>query len=214
MRAHRAILAVALAMVLGYAWLSGALIWRGHASVPRLPPAGDHLDTAIFAAGCFWCVEADFDVVPGVVRTTSGYTGGHVSRPTYQQVVRGYTGHAEAVEVLFDPRVVSYDALLEHYWRNVDPFTAHRQFCDIGSPYRPMIVVRDAAQREAAERSLRQMQQRFDQPILVTIAEAGVLYPAEAYHQDYARTHPLQYRFYRWRCGRDARLSAIGGAGS
>ena len=166
---------------------------------------------ATFAAGCFWCTEADFDKVRGVVSTTSGYTGGRVPNPTYEQVSNGGTGHAEAVEVVFDPAVVTYEQLLDHFWHNVDPFVTNRQFCDVGEQYRPEIFVQNASQRAAAEASLKKMQQRFRQPILVRISNAGPFYRAEDYHQDYHNTHDVRYKYYRWRCGRDARLAAIWG---
>ncbi len=228
MRRQRAIFIAAVVMAVGYVWLGGGfagLSSRGESSEPSAAsgesafvgqsdgPGLDHssanLQTATFAAGCFWCVEADFDKVPGVVSTTSGYTGGHVSDPTYQQVSRGGTGHTEAVEIAFDASVVSYEQLLDHYWRNVDPFVVHRQFCDVGDQYRPEIFVHDALQREMAERSRQQMQRRFSEPILVKISDAGAFYRAEAYHQDYYQANSVPYRYYRWRCGRDARLAQI-----
>jgi peptide-methionine (S)-S-oxide reductase len=211
MRAQRVILIVAVVLAVGYAWLRGGFV--GLASTddaPKPAPAStEGLDLATFAAGCFWCAEADFEKVAGVIAVTSGYTGGSVSDPSYQQVSRGGTGHAEAVEVLFDPKVVTYTALLDHFWRNVDPFVAHRQFCDVGNQYRPEIFVHNASQRAAAEDSKRRFQARFTAPILVRITDAGPFYRAEDYHQDYAHTHPAQYRYYRWSCGRDARLREI-----
>jgi len=177
------------------------------------PPAAQvaGMQKATFAGGCFWCVEADFDKLPGVVSTTSGYTGGHVENPTYEQVSRGGTGHAEAVEIVFNPAVVSYEQLLDHFWHNVDPFVSHRQFCDVGDQYRPEIFVHSDAQRAAAEASRQRVQSRFKQPIVVKVTAAALFYPAEAYHQDYHNTHSVQYRFYRWTCGRDARLRQIWG---
>ncbi len=169
------------------------------------------LQKATFAAGCFWCVESDFDKLRGVVSTTSGYTGGRLPNPTYQQVSSGGTGHAEAVEVVFDPAIVTYDQVLDHFWHNVDPFSAHRQFCDAGEQYRPEIFVHDASQRAAAEASKKRVQQRFHEPIVVRITNAGPFYRAEDYHQDYHNTSSVRYRYYRWRCGRDARLAAIWG---
>ncbi|MBM3820551.1 MAG: peptide-methionine (S)-S-oxide reductase MsrA, partial [Acidimicrobiia bacterium] len=170
-------------------------------------------EKATFASGCFWCTEADFDKVTGVISTTSGYTGGRTPNPTYRQVSSGGTGHAEAVEVVYDPRIVTYDALLDHYWKNVDPFTANRQFCDVGSQYRPEIIVHNAEQRRAAEASKATLQKRFGgQPIVVAVTDAGVFYPAEEYHQDYYQKNSAQYRFYRYGCGRDARLEAIWGS--
>ena len=169
------------------------------------------VEKATFAAGCFWCVEADFDKLPGVISTTSGYTGGRTSNPNYEQVSRGGTGHVEAVEIVFNPSVVTYDQLLEHFWHNVDPFVAQRQFCDVGDQYRPEIFVHSATQRAAAEASRQRVQKRFKQPIVVKVTDAAPFYVAEAYHQDYHNTHAVQYRFYRWTCGRDARLRQIWG---
>ena len=206
---QRAIFIAALALGLGYAWVRGGFV--GAVSNPpaslQATPAGT--ETATFAAGCFWCAEADFEKLPGVIAVISGYTGGHVRNPTYKQVSSGGTGHAESVQVLYDPGRISYEALLDHYWRNIDPFVSNRQFCDVGDQYRPEIFVHNARQRAAAEESRRRIQQRFSTPILVRISDAGVFYRAEAYHQDYAKTHPVQYRFYRWTCGRDARLNQI-----
>jgi len=168
---------------------------------------------ATFAGGCFWCVEADFDKVPGVKSTTSGYTGGQVPNPSYAQVSAKGTGHAEAVEIVFDPAVVSYGRLLEIYWRSIDPTTRDRQFCDVGSPYRTAIFVHDEQQLKAARESLAALEQRkpFPEPIVTQIVPAGPFYPAEAYHQDYYRKNPLRYQLYRSGCGRDARLQQLWG---
>jgi peptide-methionine (S)-S-oxide reductase len=225
---HRWILAAAVLLAVGYVWLAGGFVGMGsgrpqeRASEPAAGPPAEAvsqetsvpagLATATFASGCFWCTEADFDKVPGVVSTTSGYTGGAQPNPDYESVSSGRTGHAEAVEVVYDPAVVTYEELLDHYWRNVDPFTAHRQFCDVGNQYRPEIFVHDAAQRQAAEASKARIQQRFkDMAVVVAISDAGAFYPAEDYHQDYYRKNSAQYRFYRYGCGRDARLRAIWG---
>lgn len=213
MRSHRAIFVTAVVLAFGYVWLSGGFVgvWATEdgAAAQQAPARASKLQTATFAAGCFWCVEADFDKVPGVVSTTSGYTGGRVPNPTYDEVSAGRTGHTEAVEIVFDPSVVTYEQLLEHFWKNVDPFAANRQFCDIGEQYRPEIFVHDAAQRAAAEASKTRTQTRFEQPIVVRISDAGPFYRAEAYHQDYYKKNSLQYRYYRWRCGRDDRLEEI-----
>jgi peptide-methionine (S)-S-oxide reductase len=169
------------------------------------------VETAVFAGGCFWCVEADFDKVMGVVSTTSGYTGGSLANPTYQQVSSGGTGHVEAVRVEFDPSVVTYDVLLEHFWKSVDPFNGRGQFCDTGEPYRPVIFVSSADQRKLAEASRQAVQARFKERIAVDIEAAGPFYAAEAYHQDYYLKNPVRYRFYRWNCGRDSRLAQVWG---
>ncbi len=215
MRAQRAILVVAIVLGLGYAWLRGAFVTGPGASVaanPAAAHAGGTLAKATFAAGCFWCAEADFEKVDGVRSVVSGYTGGATANPTYEQVSRGGTGHTEAIEVLFDPAVVSYEQLLDHFWRNVDPFAGDRQFCDIGSQYRAEIFVHDAAQRAAAERSQQRVAARLRRAVAIRVTDAGPFYLAEAYHQDYYRTHQAQYRFYRWSCGRDARLAEIWGS--
>ena len=164
---------------------------------------------ATFAAGCFWCVEADFDKVPGVVSTTSGYAGGTLKNPTYEQVSRGGTGHTEAVEIVYDPAKVTYAQLLDHFWKNVDPLMAHRQFCDVGDQYRPAIFVHDEAQRREAEESKARVQQRFKEPVVVQVVAAGPFYRAEDYHQDYYKKNPLRYRYYRFGCNRDARLEEL-----
>jgi peptide-methionine (S)-S-oxide reductase len=216
-RRQSIILVAAIAVAVGYAWLRGGFVGIASSAAPSssLPRAARQgLETATFAAGCFWCAESDFEKVPGVVSVVSGYSGGRVVNPTYAQVSHGGTGHAESVEVTFDPAVVTYEGLLDHFWRNVDPFVSHRQFCDVGDQYRPEIFVHDAAQRAAADASKRRMQQQFAAPILVRISDAGPFYPAESYHQDYYKTHPIQYRFYRWSCGRDARLASIWSAAS
>jgi peptide-methionine (S)-S-oxide reductase len=169
---------------------------------------------ATFAGGCFWCVEADFDKVPGVVSTTSGYIGGKVANPTYQQVVTNTTGHAEAVEIVFDPAKVSYEQLLEHFWRTIDPTTKDRQFCDAGTPYRTAVFALDAAQLKAAQASMAALEKSkpFPEPIVTQIALAGPFYVAEDYHQDYYKKNPVRYQYYRSGCGRDARLKQLWGA--
>jgi peptide-methionine (S)-S-oxide reductase len=169
---------------------------------------------AIFAGGCFWCVESDFDKVPGVLSTTSGYIGGKVANPTYEQVSSKSTGHAEAVEIVFDPAKVSYEQLLEHFWRTIDPTTKDRQFCDAGTPYRTAIFAVDGAQLKAAQTSLATLEKSkpFSEPIVTQIALAGPFYAAEDYHQDYYKKNPLRYQYYRTGCGRDARLKALWGA--
>lgn len=210
MHSHRIILLVAITVSVGYAWLNGAFVGLVPAHDDGgVAAQGRHLQKATFAAGCFWCVEADFDKVKGVVETVSGYTGGQVAHPTHDQVAFGGTGHAEAVEVTFDPAIVTYEQLLDHYWRNVDPFVDGRQFCDRGTQYRPGIIVHDEQQRAAAEASKQRMQQLFSQPIVVSIGDAGPFYRAEASHQNYHAEHRVQYSYYRWRCGRDERLAEI-----
>jgi peptide-methionine (S)-S-oxide reductase len=169
------------------------------------------LAKATFAGGCFWCMEPPFDALDGVVSTTSGYTGGHTANPTYEQVSAGKTGHAEAVEIVYDPRKVTYARLLEVFWRNIDPLTANAQFCDAGSQYRAGIFVHDATQRRLAEASKDAAAQRLQKPIVTEITAASQFWPAEEYHQDYYKKNPIRYKFYRSSCGRDRRLEAIWG---
>jgi len=193
--------AIAVLLVLGgTAWAQGA-------SAPGATAI------ATFAGGCFWCVESDFDKLPGVLSTTSGYTGGKVANPSYEQVSSKTTGHAEAVEIAYDPKRISYEQLLNHFWHSIDPTTKDRQFCDVGSPYRTAIFVHGAAQRRAAEASLAELQKTkpFKEPIVTQIVDAGPFYPAEAYHQDYYRKNPVRYHYYRSACGRDARLAQLWG---
>jgi peptide-methionine (S)-S-oxide reductase len=168
---------------------------------------------ATFAGGCFWCMEPPYDKLDGVLATTSGYTGGDKADPTYQEVSAGGTGHAEAVQVTYDPAKVSYEELLEVFWRNVDPLDAGGQFCDRGDQYRTAIFVHGEEQRRLAEASKQALveSRRFEQPIVTEIVEAGPFYPAEDYHQDYYEKNPIRYNFYRWNCGRDARLEQLWG---
>lgn len=168
---------------------------------------------ATLAGGCFWCVEADFDKVPGVISTTSGYIGGRVANPTYEQVAGKGTGHAEAVEIIYDPKRVSYEQLLEYFWRTIDPTTKDRQFCDAGSPYRSAIFAHDAQQLAAAKASLAALEKSkpFKEPIVTEIVLASTFYVAEDYHQDYYKKNPVRYNYYRTGCGRDARLQQLWG---
>lgn len=169
---------------------------------------------ATFAGGCFWCMEPPFDKLEGVISTTSGYIGGHKDNPTYKEVSAGVTGHTEAVQVVYNPAVISYEKLLEVFWRNVDPLTANRQFCDSGSQYRTGIFYHDETQQRLAEQSKQALEQsgRFKQPIVTEITTATKFYPAEEYHQDYYQKNPLRYQFYRYGCGRDERLEALWGS--
>ena len=171
------------------------------------------LAKATFAGGCFWCVEEAFDKVAGVVTTTSGYIGGHKQNPTYDEVSAGITGHTEAVEVAFDPRKVSYEQLLEVFWKNHDPTADNRQFCDVGTHYRPAIFWHDEAQRKAAEasRAVIEKTKKFPQRIVTPIERATRFWPAESYHQDYHLKNPARYKFYATNCGRYARLAELWG---
>ncbi len=177
------------------------------------PAIATDVDTATFAAGCFWCMEHPFDAIDGVISTTSGYIGGHQDQPTYQQVSSGSTGHTEAVQIVFDSSKVSYDQLLEIYWRNSDPTTANRQFCDIGSQYRPAIFYHNQEQQRLAEASKKHIQQHksFPQEIITEITATSTFWPAEAYHQDYYLKNPIRYKFYRYNCGRDQHLEQLWG---
>jgi peptide-methionine (S)-S-oxide reductase len=170
--------------------------------------------TAVFAGGCFWCEETAFEGVPGVLAVTSGYTGGHLANPTYEQVSAGGTGHAESVEVAYDPRKISYEKLLDIFWHNVDPLQRDAQFCDHGTQYRSAIFYRDESQRAAAEASKAKLEEeaRFKGKIVTEIGPASTFYRAEEYHQDFYRKNPVRYYSYRAGCGRDARLKALWGA--
>jgi len=177
------------------------------------PAASGDDDTAVatFAGGCFWCVEADFDKVEGVISTTSGYTGGHKKDPTYREVSAGGTGHTEAVRIEYDPDKVSYRELLDVFWVNHDPTTDTRQFCDAGSQYRPAIFYHNAEQKRVAEASKQEIKNNHSFPVLTEITEAGEFYVAEDYHQNYYEKNPIRYKFYRYGCGRDARLKQLWG---
>jgi peptide-methionine (S)-S-oxide reductase len=191
---------------LAAAIVSAGAAWTG--------PAKAGQAVATFAGGCFWCMEPPFDKLKGVISTTSGYIGGRTQNPTYKQVVAGGTGHAEAVQVVYDPSQVSYERLLYVFWRNIDPLAKDRQFCDTGNQYRTAIFVHDAEQRRLAEMTKKAIKRsgRFSVPIQTEIADAGTFYPAEDYHQDYYLKNPVQYRFYRWNCGRDQRLRELWGS--
>ncbi len=175
----------------------------------QAPQSGQAVAT--FAGGCFWCTEADFDQVPGVLSTTSGYTGGTVANPTYQQVGSGETGHAEAVEIVYDPAKVSYEKLLDVYWHSIDPLVKNRQFCDVGNDYRTAIFFHGEEQKRLAEESKKAIAAQLKQPIETEIVPAGPFYKAEDYHQDFHLTNATKYKFYRWNCGRDQRLQQIWG---
>ena len=166
---------------------------------------------ATFAGGCFWCMEPPYDELEGVTSTISGYIGGTKKDPTYEQVSAGTTGHTEAVQITYDPQKVSYEKLLEIFWRNIDPLTANAQFCDSGSQYRSGIFYHDEAQKKLAEASQKRIQTRFKQPVVTEITAASEFYPAEDYHQDYYKKNPIRYKIYRYGCGRDQRLKELWG---
>ena len=173
----------------------------------------DALAQATFAGGCFWCMEPPFDKLEGVVSTTSGYTGGRKSDPSYKEVVAGGTGHAEAVQVLYDPTKITYAELLDVFWRNIDPTTPNRQFCDRGHQYRTAIFYLDPEQKRLAAESKQRIEtsKKLEGPIVTEITEASEFWPAEDYHQDYYKKNPLRYKLYRHRCGRDQRLKELWG---
>jgi len=183
-------------------------------SPPTRSSADDQaLARATFAGGCFWCMEPPYDKVDGVVETISGFSGGHVADPSYRQVVAGGTGHIEVVQVVYDPSKVSYERLLDIYWRNVDPFQADGQFCDRGETYRTAIFAHNSAQANAARQSRQDVIALAleDRPIDTRIINFDAFYPAEDYHQDYYEKNPVRYNYYRWRCGRDDRLEELWG---
>jgi peptide-methionine (S)-S-oxide reductase len=187
---------------------------RAAGGTQQSPPAPAGLAKATFAGGCFWCMEQPFEALPGVKSAVSGYIGGTVDSPAYRQVSGGSTGHAEAVEVIYDPKVATYETLLATFWANIDPTVKDRQFCDVGTEYRTAIFTHDAAQRAAAEASLAKWRAdpRFaGQTLHTQITDADAFWIAEDYHQDYAAKNPAQYKYYRWGCGRDARLKQVWG---
>jgi peptide-methionine (S)-S-oxide reductase len=194
--------------------IAAALAAAGAAAAAqgKAPAAGGRkLAKATFAGGCFWCMEPPFDKLDGVVSTTSGYTGGRLKDPAYKQVSAGGTGHAEAVEVVYDPAKVSYRKLLDVFWHNVDPTTPDRQFCDAGNQYRTAIFFHDDEQRRLAEATRQEVGTRLGQRVVTEIAPAGPFYPAEEYHQDYYEKNPVRYKLYRYNCGRDRRLEQLWG---
>jgi peptide-methionine (S)-S-oxide reductase len=182
---------------------------QSHVNVQTVENSG----VAIFAGGCFWCTESDFDKVPGVIETTSGYIGGHVENPTYEQVSTGNSGHLEAVRVRFNPSKTSYAQLLEAFWPTIDPVTANAQFCDHGPQYRSAIFYSNSEEQQLAEASKSTLEKsgRLPSPVVTEILAASTFYPAEEYHQDYYQRNPLRYNYYRNGCGRDQRLEQLWG---
>ncbi|MBI3249874.1 MAG: peptide-methionine (S)-S-oxide reductase MsrA [Deltaproteobacteria bacterium] len=201
-------------ILLAFALLAGVAFFGSMTMTAETPPSGKaQLAKATFAGGCFWCMEPPYEKLDGVVSVTSGYTGGQTKNPSYEEVSEGGTGHAEAVEIVYDPAKVTYDKLLEIFWHNIDPLTRNAQFCDHGSQYRTGIFYHDNMQRRLAEDSKRKLTEsgRFSQPIVTEITVAAEFYPAEEYHQDYYEKNPVRYKFYRWNCGRDQRLAEVWG---
>jgi peptide-methionine (S)-S-oxide reductase len=203
-------LAVFAAAAIAGAWMSAAAAQ----SPAKSPTPGTAVAT--FAGGCFWCMEAPFDKLPGVLSTTSGYTGGKTKNPTYEEVSAGVTGHTEAVQVVYDPAKVSYEKLLNVFWHNIDPTVKDRQFCDIGTQYRTAIFVSDDKQRQLAEASKAALEKSkpFKDAIVTPIVAATEFWPAEEYHQDYYVKNPVRYSYYRTGCGRDRRLAQLWGTSS
>ena len=176
----------------------------------------DKLETAILGGGCFWCIEADYEKLDGVVDVVSGYSGGHVINPTYKQVSMGGTGHVEVVKVTFDKGKITYSEILDYFWRHIDPTRDDGQFCDAGSQYRPAIFYKDSKQKEVALESIRKTEsiKPFSEPLKVELIAADRFYPAEDYHQDYYKKNTYRYKFYRYSCGRDARVNELWGDSS
>lgn len=209
LRLQRSLISLVLVLAAAVAVFAGA-----RAEAADDGGEGEGLATAVFAGGCFWCMEPPFDGLEGVVSTTSGYIGGQVPDPRYEQVAAGGTGHAEAVKVVYRPEQIDYETLLEVFWKNIDPLDAGGQFCDRGDQYRSGIFYADEEQKQIAEQSLERLKQsaRFSEPIVTTIVPASEFYPAEDYHQDYYQKNPLRYKFYRHGCGRDRRLEELWGS--
>jgi len=204
MRRHTALSILAVAIFLIGAW---------NVQTTSQAVADATLGKAYFAGGCFWCMEEAFENVEGVLSVTSGYMGGTVANPSYEEVSAGRTGHAESVEVVYDPARVSYQKLLDAFWRNVDPITPNAQFCDHGSQYRSAIFFQTDEEKRASDISKQAIEQskRFKEPIVTQIVMASQFYPAEEYHQDFYKKNPVRYHAYRAGCGRDARLKEIWG---
>jgi len=184
------------------------------AQMAKLPVATPGSAVATFAGGCFWCMEQPFDKIDGVLATTSGYAGGKKANPTYEEVSGGGTGHAEVVQVLYDPKRVTYEKLLDVFWHNIDPTVKDKQFCDVGSQYRTAILVHTDDQRRAAEASKAALEKAkpFKQAIVTPIVAAAEFWPAEEYHQDYYVKNPVKYTYYRTGCGRDDKLKQLWGS--
>jgi len=206
-------LAVSL-IIISFVLIAATTVMTGSGSKTETKePAAGKLDKATFAGGCFWCMEAPFDTLPGVVSVTIGYTGGTVKNPTYEQVSASGTRHAEAVQLVYDPSKTGYAELLEIFWRNIDPTVKDRQFCDVGSQYRTAIFYHSEEQRLLAEKSTEALAKikPFPEPIVTEITPAGEFYPAEEYHQHYFKKNPIRYKYYRAGCGRDRRLRQVWG---
>lgn len=192
---------------------AGTVMAGNDSKMKTTETAAGKFEKATFAGGCFWCMEAPFDKLPGVVSVMAGYTGGKVIHPTYKQVSAGGTGHAEAVQIVFDPSRIGYARLLDVFWHNTDPTVTDRQFCDIGSQYRPGIFYHSEEQRLLALKSKEALGKTkpFKEPIVTEVTRAAEFYPAEEYHQHYYKKNPIRYEYYRKGCGRDRRLNELWG---
>jgi len=188
------------------AWLFSVPAFADTANEPKV-------ETVVLGGGCFWCIEADYEKLNGIVDVISGYAGGHIKDPTYQQVSAGGSGHIEVVKVTYDANKINYSQILDYFWRHVDPTRDDGQFCDRGSQYRPAIFYQDESQKKLALASTKQIEQSkpFAQPLKVELIQASTFYPAEDYHQDYYKKNPIRYNFYRFNCGRDARVEQLWG---
>lgn len=195
------------------AFFLGCLLSAGLIAAPAQADTNSKTATAIFAGGCFWCMESDFDKVPGVVKTVSGYTGGALKNPSYEQVSNGGTSHYESVEVIYNPSRVSYQQLLDVFWHHIDPTDAGGQFCDRGDQYRAVIFYSNNEQKKLALASKKKLEQsgKFEQ-VATQVLPASTFYPAEDYHQDYYKKNPVRYKYYRYRCGRDQRVEQVWGS--
>jgi peptide-methionine (S)-S-oxide reductase len=191
--------------------LAGLTLGMALAASAAEPVAKGNTATAVFAGGCFWCMEPPYDALPGVIATTSGYAGGQKADPTYEQVSAGDTGHIEVIQITYNPQQVSYEKLLEVFWRNVDPLDKGGQFCDRGSTYTTAIFVQNQEERILAEQSKASIEKKLGKTVVTVIRAAATFYPAEEYHQDYYQKNPLRYKYYRYSCGRDQRLEQLWG---
>ena len=209
---HKAFMILTILVGLGLATISVYSLASNDADQSAASQTGDGYAVATFAGGCFWCMEPPYDELDGVISTTSGYIGGKVDNPTYEQVSAGYTGHTEAVEILYDPDQVTYQDLLDVFWVNIDPTVRDRQFCDGGNQYRTGVFYHNEEEKQLAEAYKQKLidSGRFNQ-VVTEVTAATTFYPAEEYHQDYYMKNPLRYKYYRYSCGRDNRLGELWG---
>ncbi len=191
--------------------LAGLMLGAALVATAAEPATKAKTATAVFAGGCFWCMEPPYDKLPGVVATTSGYSGGQKENPTYEQVSAGDTGHIEVIQVTYDPKQVSYEKLLEVFWRNVDPLDKGGQFCDRGNTYTTVIFYQNEEQKKIVEQSKAAIEKKLGKTVVTAIRPAATFYAAEDYHQDYYLKNPLRYKYYRYSCGRDQRLEQLWG---